>query len=122
MKEKKIIPLLAVFLIFFMTIMTTVGAETEYTTVNGQNEGYISVSGDLLPKSSEPTEETEESEEEPEKETPKPVVKPTDTASAKKDGFLPKTGESQTTYHILGLFLILGSLLMINRNKIKRKI
>ena len=122
MKRKKRMPLLAASLILMITFMTTVNAEEGYTTVDGGNKSQMTVTGDLSPRATKPTEETEESEEEPEKETPKPVVKPTDTASAKKDGFLPKTGESQTTYHILGLFLILGSLLMINRNKIKRKI
>lgn len=119
MKRKKRMPLLAACLILMMTFMTTVNAEEGYTTVDGGNKSQMTVTGNLSPRA---TEETEESEEEPEKETQTPVVNPTDTASAKKDGFLPKTGESQTTYHILGLFLILGSLLMINRNKIKRKI
>lgn len=119
MKRKKRMPLLAACLILMMTFMTTVNAEEGYTTVDGSNKSQMTVTGNLAPSG---TEETEESEEESEKETPKPIVKPTDTNSAQKDGILPKTGESQTTYHIIGLFLILGSLLMINRNKIKRKI
>ncbi len=112
-KIKKHLQLL-MCLSIFMIVTTTANASSDETTINGENTGNMTVIGDLRPKSSEPEEEIEE-----EKTEKKEEIKVTIPSSSNDtNDYLPKTGtEADFLFVFIGLSLIGGAVIVINRNR-----
>ena len=113
MKQKRIMNLLVICMTFLTLTMTIDNADDNYTNIDGKNESTISVTGNLVPEESEPSEEIKEEEKTPEK-----TVEPKkEISQVKQEEYLPKTGEYYQSFHFLGILIIGSTLLLFFKRK-----
>lgn len=109
--------LLGILLFVILGEITSVSANEVVTSVNGESQGQMKVTGTLGKI------ETSQSEEVlPNKEKTKPIIstKEPQQNNKKLNPHLPKTGDNQQPLHLLGLLLISGvSLIFFRKSRNK---
>lgn len=117
MKNITRIAILVLGTLTILVSITGINANAEYSTVDGESSGHISVTGNLLPEETVTSETIETPKEEV---IPEKIIKPQEPNQVSKESNLPKTGEVNQSFYFLGMLIIIGGLIM-TLTKIKYK-